>query len=102
MPEAYGIAHLTVDDPDAYEACRQANGPALARYGGRFIVRGGPHKVVEGRMRPRSVVIEFASRADADACYRSPEYQAALALRRPVSSAGPVIVDGWDDPGTSG
>lgn len=35
------IAHLTVDDPDAYEACRQANGPALARYGDRFIVPGG-------------------------------------------------------------
>lgn len=53
-------------------------------------------------MRPRSVVIELTSRADADACYRSPEYQAALALRRPVSSADLVIVDGWDDPGTSG
>lgn len=102
MPKGCRIAPLTVDDPDAYEAYRQANGPALTRCGGRFIVRGGPHEVVEGRMRPRSVVIEFASRADADACYRSPECQAALALRRPVSSADLVIVDGWDDPGTSG
>ena len=93
MPKAYGIAHLTVDDPDASEACRQANVPALARYGGRSIVRGEPQEVVEGRMRPRSVLIEFASRADADACYRSPGYHAALALRRPVSSADLVIVD---------
>lgn len=101
MPKAYWIAHVTVDDPDAYEAYRQANAAAFSRYGGRFLVRGGAQEVVEGQVRPRSVVIEFASRADAEACYHSPEYQAALALRRPVSSADLVIVDGWDDPGTS-
>ena len=99
MPKAYWIAHVTVDDPGAY---RQANAAAFSRYGGGFLVRGGAQEVVEGQVRPRSVVIEFASRADAEACYHSPEYQAALALRRPVSSADLVIVDGWDDPGTSG
>lgn len=98
MPKAYWIGHVTVDDPAAYEAYRQANAAAFAKYGGRFLVRGGDQDVVEGQMRPRSVVIEFASRADAEACYRSPEYQAALALRRPASSADIAIVDGWDDP----
>ena len=98
MPKAYWIGHVTVDDPAAYEAYRQANAAAFAKYGGRFLVRGGDQDVVEGQMRPRSVVIEFASRADAEACYRSPEYQAALALRRPASSADIAIVDGGDDP----
>ena len=98
MPKAYWIGHVTVDDPAAYEAYRQANAAAFAKYGGRFLIRGGDQDVVEGQMRPRSVVIEFASRADAEACYRSPEYQAALALRRPASSADIAIVDGWDDP----
>ena len=97
MPKAYWIGHVTVDDPDAYQAYRQANAAAFAKYGGRFLVRGGAQEVVEGEMRPRSVVIEFASRADAEACYHSPEYQAALALRLPVSRADIAIVDGWDD-----
>ena len=99
MPKAYWIGHVTVDDPAAYEAYRQANGAAFAKYGGRFLVRGGAQEVVEGAARPRSVVIEFASREAAEACYRSPEYQAALALRQPVSRADIVIVDGIADPG---
>ena len=63
---------------------------------------GGAQEVVEGQVRPRSVVIEFASRADAEACYHSPEYQAALALRQPVSTADLAIVDGWDQPDDTG
>lgn len=96
MPKAYWIAHVTIDDPSAYEAYRQANAAAFSRFGGRFLVRGGSQEVMEGAMRPRSVIVEFASRADAEACYRCDEYQAALRLREPVSTADLVIVDGWD------
>lgn len=98
MPKAYWIAHVTIDDPDAYEAYRRANAAAFARYGGRFLVRGGTQEVMEGALRPRSVVIEFPSREAAEACYHSPEYQAALALRRPVSTADLAIVTGYDQP----
>lgn len=97
MPKAYWIAHVSIDDPAAYEAYRRANAAAFARFGGRFLVRGGAQQVMEGTARPRSVVIEFASRADAEACYHSAKYQAALALRQPVSTADMMIVDGWDD-----
>ncbi|MBD3764441.1 MAG: DUF1330 domain-containing protein [Rhodobacterales bacterium] len=97
MPRAYWIAHVDVHDPRAYEAYRQANAAAFAKYGARFLVRGGPQEVVEGTARARSVVIEFADLATAQACYHSPEYQAALALRRPVSDADVVIVQGYGD-----
>lgn len=98
MSKAYWIAHVTVDDPEAYAAYRQANAAAFAKYGARFLVRGGPQQVMEGALRPRAVVIEFPSREAAEACYRSPEYQAALALRQPVSTADLAIVEGWDQP----
>ena len=52
--------------------------------------------MVEGTSRARVVVIEFADRATALACYHSPEYQAAKALRDPVSVADVVIIDGYD------
>lgn len=96
MTKAYWIAHVSVDDPAAYEAYRQANAAAFAKYGGRFLVRGGPQTIREGNMRARSVVIEFADIDTARACYESPEYQAALRLREPVSQADLCIVEGWD------
>lgn len=96
MSKAYWIGHVTVDDADAYDAYRQANGAAFAKHGGRFLVRGGAQRVVEGDLRPRAVVVEFPSREAAEACWHSPEYQAARALRLPVSLADIVIVSGVD------
>ncbi len=96
MPKAYWIGHVTVADPLAYEAYRQANAAAFAAHGGRFLVRGGPQQVVEGDLRPRSVVIEFPDLAAARACYDSPEYRAALALRLPSALADLAIVEGWE------
>jgi len=97
MPKAYWIAHVTIDDPDAYAAYREANAAAFSKYGGRFLVRGGAQTVMEGTARARAVVVEFASIEDARACYDSPEYQAALALRRPASTADLMIVEGHDE-----
>ena len=96
MPKAYWIAHVSVDDPAVYEAYRAANAAAFSKYGARFLVRGSPQNVVEGSLRPRCVVIEFADLATAQACYDSPEYQAAKALRDPVSTGDIAIVEGWD------
>ena len=96
MPKAYWIGHVTIDDPQAYEAYRQANAAAFAKYGGRFLVRGGAQDVVEGDMRPRCGVIEFSDIEAARACYHSPEYQAALALRLPCSVADIAIVEGYE------
>jgi uncharacterized protein (DUF1330 family) len=96
MPKAYWVAHVTVEDPVAYEDYRTANAEAFAKYGGRFLVRGGEQEVREGTVRPRTVVIEFADRATAVACYESPEYQKALALRKAASQGDLVIVDGWE------
>lgn len=96
MAKGYWIGHVTVADAAAYEAYRTANATAFARYGARFLVRGGNQEVVEGDLRPRAVVIEFPSLQAARDCYHSPEYQAALALRQPVSHADIAIVEGWD------
>jgi uncharacterized protein (DUF1330 family) len=39
-------------------------------------------------------VVEFADRATADACYRSPEYQGAKAIRQKYADADFIIIDG--------
>lgn len=97
MPKGYWIAHVTIDDPAAYDAYRAANAAPFAEYGARFLVRGGAQDVVEGISRPRSVVIEFPSLEAAHACYASPGYQAAKALRDSVSVADVIIVEGYGD-----
>ena len=96
MPKGYWIAHGRVDDPAAYDLYRAANAAPLARHGGRFVVRGGPQEVREGTAKPRTVVIEFPSYADALACYDSEAYQAAIKLREGISESDLVIVEGYD------
>lgn len=93
-PKGYWIGHVTVEDPLGFEAYRHANAVAFAKYGGRFLVRGGAMELLEGDLRPRSIVIEFPSLQAARDCYLSPEYQHALALRTPVSEADLCIVEG--------
>ncbi|MCE6950993.1 DUF1330 domain-containing protein [Cereibacter sphaeroides] len=97
MSKGYWIGHIDVADPAAYEAYRAANAEAFGKYGGRFLVRGGEQTVVEGALRRRTLVIEFPTPEAARACYDSPEYQRARALRLPVSTADLVIVRGLED-----
>lgn len=95
MVKAYWVAHVDVQDPVAYEAYRQANAAAFIKYNARVLVRGAVPDTREGTMKPRTVVIEFDSMDIARACYDSPEYQAAKALRLPCSEADVIIIEGW-------
>ena len=94
MPKGYWIAHVDVTDPENYPKYIAANKAAFERYGAKFVVRGGRYEAVEGVKGDRHVVIEFSSYEAALACYRSPEYQAALKLRLACSNAECVIVEG--------
>ena len=96
MPKAYWIAHITVTDPAAYDLYRSANGAPFARFGAKILVCAAPQTVVEGSMRARTVVIEFASLQTATDCYNSPDYQAAIALRQAASEGDVCIIEGWE------
>ena len=98
MPKAYWIVHVDVPDPEAYKAYLAANAGPFAKFGAKFLVRNGPSEVMEGALKGRHVVIEFADIATARACYLSPEYAAAKAFRDPVSIADLVIIEGYDGP----
>lgn len=98
MPKGYWIARVDVNDAEAYKLYVSANAVAFAKYGARFIVRGGEADCVEGTARARNVVLEFPSLDAARACYASPEYAAAMALRLNASTGDIVIVAGYDGP----
>ena len=98
MAKGYWVALVDVDDPEGYKAYVAANAVAFRKFGARFIVRGGKSEAVEGQLRSRVVVIEFKDFATALACYRSPEYAQAMALRTGVSTADIRVVEGYDGP----
>ena len=93
MPSALWIAHVTVTDADAYGRYAKLAGPAIAAHGGAFVARGGRYVQLEGKDRARNVVARFPSLEAAEACYRSPEYQAALDHARGASERDLVIVE---------
>lgn len=98
MPKGYWIVRIDVTDEKAYGAYRDRNGPAFKKYGARFLVRGGKFENLEGESRARNVVIEFPSHQAALDCFRSPEYQAAMAYRKGAGVFDLIIVEGYDGP----
>ncbi len=92
MP-AFWIAHVSVSDEAAYgEYAKRATG-VIAAHGGEFLARGGRHKQMEGRDRPRNVVVRFPSLEAAEACYNSAAYQEALSFARGASERDLVLVE---------
>jgi uncharacterized protein (DUF1330 family) len=96
MAKGYWIGRVDVRDPEAYQGYVAANAAAFAKYGARFIVRGGRFEAPEGKSRSRNVVIEFKDYDTAVACYHSAEYAIAKALREPAAEADMLIIEGYD------
>jgi len=98
MAKGYWIVRVDVADAERYKDYVAANAAPFRKFGARFLVRGGHHENPEGTSRARNVVIEFPSYAAAVECWHSPEYQAALKIRVPVSTADLVIIEGYEGP----
>lgn len=94
MSKGYWVAFVTVTDPDAYTGYQQLAPVAFAKYGARFLARGGDATPLEGQDWQRHIVIEFESKAHALACYNSPEYQQARDHRTGACIANIAIVEG--------
>lgn len=94
-PRGYWMAKVDVTDPERYKDYVAANAEPLAEYGGWFVVRGGRNTLLEGKGRSRYVVTAFKDVATARACYFSPAYQRALAIRKEASVADFLIISGY-------
>ena len=97
MP-AYVIADVKVTDPEQYKQYMALSPAAIEAAGGRFLVRGGPHGVLEGVRQPnRMVMVEFPDLAAARAFYDSARYREARAKRAGATEFfNMVVVQGVD------
>ena len=94
MP-AYIIAQINITDPGKYQEYAKLAGPASAKHGGRYLVRGGKKTTLEGAIPfERLVVSEFKDVESAKRFYHSVEYQAAREKRLGAADFNMVIVEG--------
>jgi uncharacterized protein (DUF1330 family) len=92
---AYLIVEVETIDEALMAEYRKHTPAAVAGFGGKFIVRGGKTRPVEGGWTPsRLVVIEFPDFARAEEFYDSEHYKPILAMRLKAGRSRAVIVDG--------
>jgi uncharacterized protein (DUF1330 family) len=92
---AYLLVDVEVTDPARYESYKKLAPPAIAKYGGRYLVRGGAMTSLEGDWQlGRVVVLEFPDADAARRFYDSPEYAAARAERAGAARMKMVLVEG--------
>ena len=96
--KAFVVAAETVTDDAMFAAYRKKVPATLEAFGGRFVARGGGLTILEGEWpHLRLVIIEFPSRAAAEASYQSDEYQRIIGLRHESSIGNLIIVDAHVD-----
>lgn len=96
MP-AYVIVQVEITDDEKYDRYKALTPDTIRRYEGKFIVRGGRSESLEGDWTvERLVILEFPSYDRAKEWYRSPEYQAAKAVREGGANMVFTLVEGFD------
>jgi uncharacterized protein (DUF1330 family) len=96
---AYVIVNVRIHDPIRYPEYMRQVPESLARYGGRFIVRGGRAERLEGTIEPgRVVVLEFDSLELARAWWGSQEYAGPKAIRQNAATTDMILVEGVEKP----
>ena len=94
MP-AYVISEVEMRDAAGFEMYRTIAAQTIAKYDGRYLVRGGAASVVEGGPPPKAiVVVEFPTMERLREWYASPEYAEALKVRQSALDRRLIFVEG--------
>ena len=95
--KAYWIARVNVNDKEAYAEYAKRVSPALKKYNGRFLAKGGKFLILEGKNEyERNVVIEFPSFEIAKEFYNSKAYQEAKSFRNGKADFNGIVVEGFN------
>ena len=92
---AYVIGDSQVLDADALAKYRALSQVAVAKYGGKYLVRGGAGETIEGTWKPGVLaILEFPSLEAAHTWYESPEYREARVFARKGIDRDLIFVEG--------
>jgi uncharacterized protein (DUF1330 family) len=94
---AYLIVEVETTDEALMAEYRTHTAGLVAKFGGKFIVRGGKTRTLEGGWTPsRIVVIQFPDYAAAERFYDSTDYKPVLDMRLRAGKSKAILVDGYD------
>jgi uncharacterized protein (DUF1330 family) len=94
---AYVFAEIDVHDPAGFAQYSQRQGKLVAKYGGKFMVRGGKMVEINGALPKRFTVYVFDSVDKVNAWKDDPEQKELIPLRDKSSSFRSFAVEGCAD-----
>jgi uncharacterized protein (DUF1330 family) len=94
-PMSYVLGEISeITNQEQYSAYGARVPETIAKYGGRYLVRGGKTQSLEGEPPRRIVVIAFDTPDGASKWYASPEYSALRPIRQGATKARLFAVEG--------
>ena len=91
---AYVFVEIEIHDQDLYEEYKKLTPETVKAFGGKFVVRGGNYKVLEGDWKPeRIVILEFPSAEKADAWWASEDYTRARLIRQRAATTRMILLN---------
>lgn len=95
MPAYFLVDTREIKDAAKMEAYKARVTPVVEKFGGRYLVIGGPFEVVEGEWRPVfPVLIQFPSMDEARRWYDSEDYRELKQLRLSATAGSGVFIAG--------
>jgi uncharacterized protein (DUF1330 family) len=92
---AYLMLDLAINDVVGFSRYMATIPAHIARYDGRYIVKGAVPTCIEGDWTPqRMVIIEFPERSKAEAFLRDASIQDLFKVRHETTTSKLVLVDG--------
>ena len=97
MAKGYVVVNVKVKDADHYPEYARLARDTVAKYGGRYLVRGATPAIVEGAPKlERFVILEFPSLEQARRWYDSDEYRPVRALRHKWADTELFMIEGHE------
>ena len=92
---AYIIVDIDIHDPEIYEEYKRLAPASIAKYGGKYLTRGGKTEVLEGDWGPkRLVILHFESMQRAKDWLHSMEYEHPKKLRHRSARSNMILTEG--------
>ncbi len=95
MPAYFLFDIREVKDPAKMEEYKTSVAPVVEKFGGRYVVIGGPFEVLEGSSAPvYPVMVQFPDIDQARRWYNSEEYRELKALRLAATISNATLMAG--------
>tara|TARA_Y100000996_G_C22510979_1_gene638374 strand:+ start:563 stop:853 length:291 start_codon:yes stop_codon:yes gene_type:complete len=95
MKKGYILVRISITDLELFQKYPPLSSPAMEKYGGKYIIRGGKFEIAEGKWpAERTTLVEFENFEKAKACYESIEYGKAKEIRQKSTSTDLILIEG--------